>query len=93
MLQVYEKAKPECHYTASRFRNMLIDHDGLHAAEALLKSSGYAEGLTRLGEQKRLDISMEASALQDPWKVLFTAVELATARQKLKELGYQFNAG
>ncbi len=42
--------------------------------------------------KKRLDISMEATVLQDPWRELFTEEELAVARQKLAELGHQFNA-
>ncbi len=42
--------------------------------------------------RKRLDISMEATVLQDPWRELFTEEELAVARQKLAELGHQFNA-
>ena len=91
MLNVYEQAKSECNYTATRFRNMVADQGGLAAAKSLLGSGGYSEGLTRLWEEKRLDISMEAAVLQDPWRALFTEDELSTARAKLKELGYEFN--
>ncbi len=90
MLNVYEQAKAECNYTATRFRNMVADQGGLAAAKSLLGSGGYSEGLTRLWEEKRLDISMEATVLQDPWRALFTEDELLTARAKLKELGYEF---
>ena len=88
MLQVYEQAKAECDYTATRFRNRVLDQGGLKAAKALPGSGGYSEGLTRLWEEKRLDISMEATVLQDPWRELFTEEELAVARQKLDDLGY-----
>lgn len=90
MIQVYEQAKSECGYNASRFHNMVANQGGLQAAKTLLNSSSYSEGLTRLWEEKRLDISMEATVLKEPWRELFTAQELATARRKLAELGYQF---
>ena len=93
MLQIHEQAKSECNYSASRFRNMVIDHGGLEAAKILLSSGGYSEGLTRLWEEKRLDISMEATVLKDPWRKLFTEEELAVATQKLEGLGYEFNGG
>jgi hypothetical protein len=86
MLDVYEQAKSECDYTATRFRNMVADQGGLPTAKSLLGSGGYSEGLTRLWEEKRLDISMEATVLQEPWQALFTEDELSTARAKLKEL-------
>ena len=62
MLQIYDQAKSECGYTATRFHNMVVDQGGLQAAKALLViRSAYSEGLTRLWEEKRLDISMEAT--------------------------------
>ena len=59
MLQVYEQAKSECNYNATRFRNMVVDQGGLQAAKSLLNSGGYSEGLTRLWEEGSLGISME----------------------------------
>ena len=90
MLQIYEQAKSECGYTATRFRNMVANQGGVQAAKALLASVGYSEGLTRLWEEKRLDISMEATVLKDPWRNLFTNQELTAARKKLAALGYKF---
>ncbi len=90
MLQIYEQAKSECDYTATRFRNMVANQGGLQAARALLISSAYSEGLTRLWEKRRLDISLEATVLKDPWRSLFTDEELTTARKKLTALGYNF---
>lgn len=90
MLQIYEQAKSECDYTATRFRNMVTSQGGLQAARVLLNSSAYSEGLTRLWEKRRLDISMEATVLKDPWRNLFTDEELTAARKKLAALGYNF---
>ena len=47
---------------------------------------GYSEGLTRLWEEKRLNISMEATVLQEPWQALFTEDEQTTSSSKGKKL-------
>lgn len=91
MQQIYEQAKTECNYTATRFLQMVNAEGGLQAAKKLLSAGGYSEGLTHLWEKKRLDISMEATILQKPWRALFTDEELSVARKKLKELGYSSN--
>ena len=91
MQQIYEQARTECSYTATRFLQMVNAEGGLHAAKKLLGAGGYSEGLTRLWEEKRLDISMEATILQEPWCGLFTEDELLIARKKLEELGYSTN--
>ena len=88
MRQIYNQAKTECGYTATRFLQMVNADGGLKAARKLLASGGYSEGLTRLWEEKRLDISMEATVLSEPWCQLFTEQELSIARKKLEELGY-----
>lgn len=88
MQQIHEQARSECNYSASRFIQMVNTEGGLLTAKKLLSASGYSEGLTRLWEEKRLDISMEATILQEPWRQLFTDEELATARKKLEALGY-----
>ena len=64
---------------------------GRFTAKKLLASGGYSEGLTRLWEDNRLDISMEATILQEPWNHLFTDQELLIARKKLQSLGYSVN--
>jgi hypothetical protein len=88
MLEIYERAKTECNYVATRFRQMVGEVGGLVAAKRLLASEGYSEGLTRLWEEGRLDISMEALVIRDPWRKLFTVEELEIARRRLTELGY-----
>jgi len=88
MRQIYDQAKSECGYTATRFLQLVNAEGGLQAAKKLLRAKEYSEGLTRLWEEKRLDISMEATIIQEPWCNLFTDEELATARKRLHELGY-----
>lgn len=88
MLLVHEQAKFECHYHATRFRNLVLSEGGLNAAKQLLGSRHYSEGLTRLWEEGRLDISIEAAVLEEIWGSLFTPDELETAKIRLTELGY-----
>ena len=88
MVQIHEQAKLECNYKASRFIQMVNAEGGLATAKKLLSSDGYSEGLTRLWEEHRLDISMEATILKKPWCALFTEQELVTADKKLKGLEY-----
>lgn len=87
MRQIYDQARDECGYTATRFIQMVNADGGLVAAKKLLVASGYSEGLTRLWEAKGLDISMEATILQQPWCQLFTESELKVAKRKLQDLG------
>lgn len=88
MLQIYEQAQSECNYNATRFLQMVSEHGGLAAAKQLLRAGGFSDGLARLWKEKRLDISMEATVLQNPWNQLFSEEELAIARKKLDELGF-----
>lgn len=88
MLSIYRKAKYECNYNATRFLQMVTEQGGLVAAKTLLHAQGYSDGFTALWECKRLDLSMEALVLQEQWSKLFTVEELAVARERLQELGY-----
>ena len=88
MRQVYDQARSECNYTASRFLQLVTDLGGVQAAKQLLGTEGYSEGLTRLWEEGRLDISMEKAVLEDQWRKLFTKEELATASKRLEQLGF-----
>jgi hypothetical protein len=88
MVEVYEKAKIECNYNAARFHQMVQEYGGFDTAKKLLASNHYPEGLTRLWELERLDISMEATVLGEPWCSLFSSEEIAIAKKRLEELGY-----
>ena len=59
------------------------------AAKTLLQpQQPHSEGLTKLWESGRLDLSMEKLVLDCRWKPLFTDEELRTARKRLRELHY-----
>jgi hypothetical protein len=89
MMRIYERAKAECNYNPTRFLQMVTERGAIDAAHALLAGDSFSEGLTKLWEKKRLDLSLEALVLRDPWRQLFTDDELRTAERRLRELGYQ----
>lgn len=88
MLEIYRRAKVECHYNATRFLQMVSETGGLKAARSLLAASGVSEGFTALWQCGRLDLTVEALVLSSPWTVLFTPPELAIAKKRLDDLGY-----
>ena len=88
MLLIHERAKAECDYNATRFRSLVLAEGGLQAAKKLLVGNQYSQGLTRLWEEGRLDISLEVAVLEESWASLFTVEEIETAKQRLNELGY-----
>ena len=87
MVRIYREATAFGYYP-SYFLQMVNERGGLAAAKQLLGSSDPASGLTRLWEEQRLDISVEALVLRKPWSTLFTDAELAEASRRLEDLGY-----
>lgn len=87
MIGIYQQAKDEVHYTATRFLNMVIQHGGLEAARMLLNAHRVSEGYVALWERGRLDLTMEAMILQREWADLFTKQESAIARKRLADYG------
>jgi hypothetical protein len=88
MIEIYERAKKECRYNASRFVQMVVDRGALQTARYLLHAQGLSDGFTALWECNRLDLTVEAYVLKPEWRGLFTEEELAIARKRLSELGY-----
>lgn len=77
-------------YPAYRFLGKIRRDGGIAAAKHWLRPSKKATpGFQRLLKLGRLDLSVEAVALQSPWNKLFTAAELATARDRLTQFGYK----
>ena len=89
MLEIYGRAKTECHYNASRFLKMVGERGGLDTARYLLHTPSLSDGFTALWECKRLDLTVEAYVLKPEWQGLFTQDELAIARKRLSDLGYK----
>jgi len=89
MISIYERARDECNYNATRFLKMVAEQGGLNTARALLGTRELPEGFTALWELGRLDLTMEAMIVENPmWHLLFTEEELATARKRLTDCGY-----
>ncbi len=88
MITIYERAKRECNYNATRFLQMLGDVGGLQTARRLLGTSEPSDGFTELWLNSRLDLTVEALVLQPRWQGLFTPEELAAARKRLHDLNF-----
>ena len=78
----------ESGYFPSHFIQMVAEQGGLSAAKQLLSRGNPASGFVRLWEEQRLDLSVEALVLKEPWCALFADEELDVARRRLEELGY-----
>ena len=87
MVRIYREAT-EFGYYPSYFLRMVSEQGGLATAKQLLSSSDPSSGFVRLWEEQRLDLSVEALVLREPWSALFTDAELTEARRRLEELGY-----
>ena len=87
MLRIYEGAK-EFDYYPTYFLRMVMGRGGLSTAKHLLGGNKLSDGFVRLWEEQRLDLSVEALALRDPWSALFTQQELAEAQRRLDGAGY-----
>lgn len=89
MVEIYETAKREVGYNATRFMQMVADIGGVATARLLLQSEQVSDGFTALWEHRRLDLSVEARVLRDEFASLFDDCELETARRRLADYGYQ----
>ena len=90
MFDIYRRAKEEADYTASIFLQMLTVKKGLATAKQLINAQKPSDGYTHLYERGRLDLTVEAVVTENPkWHGLFMFDELARARRRLIEYGYQ----
>ena len=87
MVNIYHAAA-ELGYRPTYFLRMVNEHGGLAAAKRLLSAVESQEGLTKLWELGRLDISVEALVLQERWESLFNDDEQHKARERLEAYGY-----
>ncbi len=79
-------------YRPTKFESMIADKGAVQAIKEVINSKEIPEGLTRLWNNKRLDLSAEALVLERPeFHPLFTPAELATARKRLKDYEYELN--
>lgn len=91
----YQGLKKEINYNATYFKRMVDSDGGLAAAKHLLggERENYAEGFTTLWSNNRLQLSVEFFALLSEYAPLFEERELANARWRLTEHGFDVDAG
>lgn len=89
MVRVYERARDEAGYNATRFLQMVAERGGLETARQLLHAPAVSDGFTALWEKGRLDLSVEFQVLQVEFENLFTEDERESARQRLH--AYRFD--
>ena len=87
MIELYHEAKKEG-YTPTYYLRMISEIGPLATAKHLINSDSPSEGFARLYELGRLDLSVEALALQPEWRDLFTTEERKKARVRLSEHGF-----
>ena len=91
MTVIYETAKRELGYNATRFLQMISEHGGLATARQLLWSDKPSEGFTTLWSHHRLDLTVEAHVLGKEYEALFTDADRQRARERLELYGWQAN--
>ena len=90
MLNIYERAKTEADYKATRFFHMVGENGGLETAKILIHSPHVSEGYTALWEIGRLDLTVEALIFDNPeYHELFTNEELAICKKRLIDYRYK----
>lgn len=75
-------------YRPSYFLQMLGNYGPMDTAIKLVTAPKFHEGFTRLWELRRLDLTVEAIILRNPFNQLFTKEVLEKAIKRLKQLGY-----
>jgi hypothetical protein len=75
-------------YNLSRFTQLLNDIEPIQTAIKLVRDPKFHEGFTKLWELGRLDLTVEAIILRNPFNQLFSPEVLHTARERLGQLGY-----
>ena len=89
MVALYETAKRDLGYNATRFLQMISEHGGVEAARRLLRAPAVSDGFTTLWEGGRLDLSVEAHVLLPEFQALFSEGERETAKRRLADYGYK----
>ncbi len=93
MIAIYETAKRELGYNATRFLQMLSEQGGLVTARQLLWSDAPSDGFTALWEHRRLDLTVEDHVLRAEFAPLFSDADRERALTRLKEYGWRPGTG
>jgi hypothetical protein len=88
MIAIYETAKQDLGYNASRFLQMISERGGLQTAKHLISTDQPSDGFTTLWQRKRLDLTVEAHVLAPDSKRYSPSPSATLARQRLREYGW-----
>ena len=88
---IYETAKRELGYNATRFLQMISEQGGLVTARQLLWSDQPSDGFTTLWSHHRLDLTVEAHILKPEYQTLFTDADRQQASHRLEAYGWHEN--
>jgi 5-methylcytosine-specific restriction protein A len=88
-IDAYRAAGQEVGYWGHRFLQSVKRNGGLATAKRMLlpRNAGQRKGLDALLEAERPDLTVEAVILRRKFRSLFSAAEIATARERLGEYG------
>ena len=93
MVAIYETAKRDLGYNATRFLQMISEQGGLATARQLLWSDQPSDGFTTLWSHHRLDLTVEAHVLKPDYATLFTDADREQARRRLELYGWPESPG
>jgi len=93
MIVIYQTAKRDLGYNATRFLQMLSGQGGLVTARQLLWSDTPSDGFTTLWERHRLDLTVEDHILRAEFATLFTDADREQALTRLQEYGWHPRPG
>lgn len=89
MLRIYQRSRSEAKYNPKYFFQMLQLHRGVKTARILINDCTVSEGFTAMWERGRLDLTVEATILDNPrWHPLFADDEIAACRKRLSDYKY-----
>jgi hypothetical protein len=88
-IAIYETAKRELGYNATRFLQMVSEQGGLATARQLLWSDTPSDGFTTLWEHHRLDLTVEAHVPRTEFASLFSDADRQQALTRLEAYGWQ----
>ncbi|WP_248965432.1 hypothetical protein [Sphaerisporangium perillae] len=83
MVDIYQTAKRDLGYNATRFVQMVSERGGLATAKQLLWSDQISDGFETLRSHGRLDLTVEAHVLKEEFTELFTDEDRQRARDRL----------
>lgn len=91
MFDIYRRAERDLNSRPTLFLQMLHKDRGVLTAKKLINAATVSEGYTRLFEEKRLDLTVEAVVADNPeWHPLFLPEEVERARKRLTKYNYTF---